>query len=47
MKTGKIKMTFVCDQEWDQMKANGPGRHCEICHTLVYDFTEKKKTEIE
>lgn len=37
----KIRMTFSCDQDWNEMKVSGDGRHCEICSKTVFDFSDK------
>jgi len=47
METNKnIRMTFVCDQNWDSMTATANGRYCNICKKEVFDFTTKSISEI-
>lgn len=41
-----IKMTFICDQNWDAMKATANGRYCDICKKEVFDFTSKSADQI-
>ncbi len=38
----KIEMTFVCDQDWNEMKISEQGRYCEMCRKTVHDFTDKR-----
>jgi hypothetical protein len=42
----KIEMTFSCDQDWNDMKLSGQGRHCEICNKAVFDFSDKAIDQI-
>lgn len=42
----KIQMTFMCDQDWDTMKATEKGRYCNLCKQEVFDFSTKSITEI-
>ncbi|NOS93259.1 MAG: hypothetical protein HOP30_15170 [Cyclobacteriaceae bacterium] len=42
----KIKITFECHQDWEQMRASGNGRFCEFCSKSVHDFSNKSKIEI-
>ena len=41
-----IKMTFICDQNWDAMKITENGRYCSLCKQEVFDFTSKTIAEI-
>jgi hypothetical protein len=51
----KIKMKFVCDENWDEMTPTQSGRYCNVCEKNVEDFTkfplhvvqEKTKHNIE
>ncbi|MFN7655672.1 MAG: hypothetical protein ACK5PC_20725 [Cyclobacteriaceae bacterium] len=43
----KIKITFECHQDWEQMKVSGNGRFCEFCAKAVYDFSGQTKSEIK
>ena len=40
-------MTFVCNQNWDNMVSTTNGRHCGLCKKEVIDFTTKTKQEID
>lgn len=40
-------MSFVCDQDWNQMKPTVNGRYCDICKKNVFDFTNKTKGEVK
>lgn len=44
--TEKIKMTFICNQEWDSMKVTSNGRYCDSCKKEVHNFTNKSVKEI-
>lgn len=44
--TRKIEMTFECNQDWEQMKISGHGRHCELCRKTVYDFSNKSIDDV-
>lgn len=44
--TKPIRMTFICDQNWDKMTPTANGRFCTVCNHEVYDFTEKSINEI-
>ena len=44
--TKKIEMTFACDQDWNDMKISGHGRHCEVCSKTVFDFSDKSIDQI-
>jgi hypothetical protein len=44
--TKKIEMTFTCDQDWNDMKISGHGRHCEVCSKTVFDFSDKSIDQI-
>jgi hypothetical protein len=39
-------MTFVCDQDWNDMKISGHGRHCEVCSKTVFDYSDKSIDQI-
>lgn len=45
--TKNIKITFECNQNWDEMKISGHGRYCESCCKQVFDFSDKPLNEIE
>ena len=34
-------MTFICHQNWDNMKATSSGRFCSECKKEVFDYTTK------
>jgi hypothetical protein len=36
----KIKMEFICDQNWDNMTPTQNGRFCDVCDKNVEDFTK-------
>ncbi len=42
----KIKMKFVCNQNWDSMKVTSNGRYCDSCKKEVHNFTNKSVKEI-
>ncbi len=42
----KIKITFECNQDWEQMRSSGNERFCEFCSKAVYDFSGLSKSEI-
>jgi hypothetical protein len=46
MSTKKIEMTFACDQDWNDMKISGLGRHCEVCRKTVIDYSAKSIDQI-
>jgi hypothetical protein len=41
-----IKMTFVCNQDWDTMKVTHNGRYCDVCKKEVFNFANKSVAEI-
>jgi hypothetical protein len=41
-----IKMTFVCNQDWDAMKVTHNGRYCDVCKKEVFNFANKSVAEI-
>ena len=48
MKDGKqIKMTFICDQDWDSMSPTAKGRYCDVCKREVLDYTDKSVKNIK
>jgi len=44
--TEKIKMKFVCNQDWDTMKVTHNGRYCDVCKKEVFNFTNTSLAEI-
>lgn len=40
-----IRLSFACDENWDRMRTEGNGRHCEKCQKKIYDFTDTKQQE--
>lgn len=43
----QVKMTFICDQNWDDMKPSPDGRFCDLCKHEVIDFSEKTNHEMD
>lgn len=43
----KIKITFECHQDWEQMSVSKKGRFCEFCSKAVHDFSKQSKSEIK
>lgn len=43
----KIKMQFVCDQDFDLMSQTEKGRFCNACQREVLDLRHKSKKEIQ
>ncbi len=41
-----VKMNFICNQDWEEMKVSQNGRFCDVCKQEVYDFTDKNFNEI-
>ncbi|MDF2438275.1 MAG: hypothetical protein K0Q95_2651 [Bacteroidota bacterium] len=41
-----IQMKFICNQEWDDMKASANGRFCDSCKHEVFDFTNTSLGQI-
>lgn len=46
MKTPAIRLSFQCDQNWDEMSPTAKGRFCQNCSREVIDFTSKSRSEI-
>ncbi len=40
-----ISFNFKCTENWDTMSPCDGGRHCNICHKTVYDFSNKSLEE--
>jgi protein TonB len=40
-----ISLKFVCQANWDGMKAIDGGKYCSHCQKIVYDFTNAKQRE--
>jgi hypothetical protein len=47
MNTKQIRMTFICDQNWDSMTPTANGRFCSVCDHEVFDFSLKSIEEIK
>lgn len=46
MKTSPIRLSFQCDQNWDEMPPTAKGKFCQECSREVIDFTSKSRAEI-
>lgn len=46
MKTSPIRLSFQCDQNWDEMSPTMKGKFCQQCSREVIDFTSKSRSEI-
>lgn len=46
MKTAPIRLSFQCDQNWDDMSPTANGKFCQSCSREVIDFTSKSRAEI-
>lgn len=46
MKTPPIRLSFQCDQNWDEMPPTAKGKFCQQCSREVIDFTSKSRSEI-
>lgn len=40
------KLSFSCDQKWEDMPVTGCGRFCEQCQKPVIDFTGLPRTDV-
>jgi hypothetical protein len=45
-KRNNIKVSFICNQNWNAMKSTANGRYCDICRNEVFDFTNKTISEV-
>lgn len=41
-----LAMTFSCPKMWDDLTGDGVVRHCEECHTDVYDLRGLNEAEM-
>ncbi len=46
MKTSPIRLSFQCDQNWDEMPATAKGRFCQQCSREVIDFSASSREEV-
>jgi hypothetical protein len=42
----QIRMTFICNQDWESMSLTANGRFCEVCNHEVVDFSERSMEEL-
>lgn len=47
MKTQPIRLSFQCDQNWDEMSPTGKGRFCKECSCEVVDFRSNTREEVK
>lgn len=47
MKQSTFSIPKPCHESWEDMKAQGHGRHCGQCDKVVYDMTSKSHEEVK
>lgn len=47
MKSSKMELSFVCDQNWKNMSPVDGGRFCHHCQKQVIDFSNMNAAEIQ
>lgn len=47
MKTDKVLLSYICNENYDEMTETTTGRYCNTCQHCVVDFTKTKNTEVK